>query len=1140
MSPKSETASPDSIRKAVLDNAGRLDTRMTGTKAWLTPDGKWINVYDHSDALPYDQVPLDTSVPDMTKAGFVRVAWEQNMRGTSRSYTAGEGGMLHAEYDRSTITPMQRAELKNTAIEKGGEVVYDPGYANFSPKESNTDALKKQVDDYAKQLDAMKQAGVEIPSETQAAFDEMKAKLNEVQQSESSKADAKASIPSLMADANKAIAGLATNSAEADEARQALADALGDEEAGNDARKVAEGRVSLRKAIERLVERVSRGEQSSLLTVKKDIIRIVKARLPVDQRGKMLQHVAKAKNADDIEEAVLAIDRYAEEHQKGKLKDLIRKISEKAIDSPAVAVDYKQRIRELLDGVLLTKPTQATIDKVQATKDYIESELKAGREAEVPRRILDKLRILTATPAITMDVAELEDIVGELNLLAKQGKAKLDARKALDAAQKEKDYNALKAQGTRKIESADMEKGDLGELPTWGMKMRNLLNASRDNLRKWYLWHTPTDRVFDILDNNLHYRGIIFAMYKGRPGQAYAEFRRFMFPIEQEFKAIIEKHKIGKRESDRVGIYAVAKQRNGDDKNYGRKKIYNNYNAKTDAQKADIDRQIDAIVLTPDEQAYYDFMRQKMDEVRPMLAKAAKDIFNADLDQVADYFPMKTDWDLQENEVLDGWTLDKDHQLIQKTPEDSMMKKRTGAGNQRVRTDSAKAFMKHMNDAYYLINMAPVTRYLNEFAKRADVKELVGDEGQRYLIDYVDTLARRGGIGGEHIIEWVDALRRNVGVGTLGFRLSSILIQPSSFIDSLGKVGPRWGLKGATNIMTDSKWRKFVFDNMQQVRDRIGDDPAYAESGALKWLNKATQYGYLPLEIFDRYTAAAVGAAAYEKYMHEHGLEVDLDKPNADALAEAELTVRLTQASGNFMDVPQVVSRGKGYNSKTLAKAIYQFQTFTMNKFSYMAHDMIGYGVSDREWGKAFMMMLWAFMAYLTEEAVRANLKVALGGERKKTDSILDEAMIDFATSVPILGPIINSTRYGSVPVPVVSTVQNLQKSVSSLATAKTPEGKERAGLSAAGALGTLAGIPGSGQVSQFFRTLIHSDSEKVGRLINDSAKRLPQTASAGLIALESQKAYNRAKAQGLLNPKTTPAEFRARYKARFKAINAP
>lgn len=1386
-SPKQGAPSPESLRKAVLDNAGRLDSRMTGTKAWLTPEGKWINVYDHSEALPYDQVPLDTGVPDMTKAGFVRVAWE-----------GGVTKMLHAEYDRATITPMQRSELKNTAIEKGGEVAYDPGYANYSgkevkavtpaqdaaylaavergdtaeaqrmvdeaakaagvvenrwaaqfnqspvgkmadkpknslvwfhgtqaepfnefktsginrgtkdpismlgvhladqryvseqfaeglygdkskkgrvveayvasknpkvfstetelrddmaqaslnegliskeqaprdsvldngdifygrggdiwramspgakralysryieslrkqghdsivygnlvegiatkavivfdpsqvksadavtrddqgrviplserfneaspdirysPKDSNTDAIRQVIDQSASDIEALKAAGQQVPAEMEAQLAEARKALSGMETAPVDRKKTLASMARAVEDTGKVVTGMVQESIEA---RQALADALSDEDAGNEARKVAEGRVSLRSAIERLAVLTARGERNAIRTIKVSIGHILKARLPMEERGRFIHRLAVAQTNDDIEEVALAIDSVAEQYQKKQLIKLIRKISDKAIESPSVAVDYRKRIADLLDGVLLTNPTQATIDKVQATKDYIEAELAAGREAEVPRRILAKLRILTAKPASTMDVSELEDIVGELNLLAKQGKAKLDAKKAIDAAQKVKDFDALKAQGTRKIESADMEKGDLGEPPTWGMKMRNLLAASGDNLRKWYLWHTPTDRVMDILDNNLHYRGIIFAMYKGRPGQAYAEFRRAIFPLEGEFKAILEKHNIKKRESDRVGIYAVAKQRNGDDKNYGRKKIYNNTGATTDEQKADVDRQIDAIVLTPDEQAYYDFMRKKMDEVRPMLAKAAKDIFNADLDQVSDYFPMQTDWDLQENEVLDGWTLDKDHQLIKKNPEDSMLKKRTGAGNQRVRTDSAKAFMKHMNDAHYLIHMAPVTRYLNEFARRPDVKELVGDEGQRYLVDYVDTLARRGGVGGEHIIEWVDTLRRNVGVGTLGFRLSSILIQPSSFVDSLGKVGPRWGLKGATHIMTDGKWRKFVFDNMQQVRDRIGDDPAYAESGALKWLNKATQYGYLPLEMLDRYTAAAVGAAAYEKYMHEHGLEVDLDKPNAEALAEAELTVRLTQASGNFMDVPQVVSRGKGYNSKTLAKAIYQFQTFTMNKFSFMAHDAIGYGVSDREWGQAFMMMLWAFMAYLTEEAVRSNLKVALGGERKKTDSILDEAMIDFATAVPLLGPIINSTRYGSVPVPVVSTAQNLQKAGASLVNAKTPEGKMRAGLSSAGALGTLAGIPGSGQISQFFKTRIHSDSEKAGLLINDSAKRLPKTASAGLINLESQKAFNRAKSQGLLNPKTTAAEFRARYKSRFKAINKP
>jgi len=96
--------------------------KLDGNKAWLTLDGKWINVDDHRDAVPFDDgIYADIGVQEMAEAGLVRVHWVD--------FSSMPGGVMYAEHAPGQLTRAQRKELEDTAIERGGEVEYDPGQA---------------------------------------------------------------------------------------------------------------------------------------------------------------------------------------------------------------------------------------------------------------------------------------------------------------------------------------------------------------------------------------------------------------------------------------------------------------------------------------------------------------------------------------------------------------------------------------------------------------------------------------------------------------------------------------------------------------------------------------------------------------------------------------------------------------------------------------------------------------------------------------------------------------------------------------------------------------------------------------------------------------------------------------------------
>jgi hypothetical protein len=103
---------------AVSTQSDKLEDK----KAWLTLDGKWINVNEHRDSVPFDDGKYqDVGVQDMAESGLVRVHWV--------SYTKQPGGVMYAEHAPGRLTRAQRKELEDGAIERGGTVEYDPGQA---------------------------------------------------------------------------------------------------------------------------------------------------------------------------------------------------------------------------------------------------------------------------------------------------------------------------------------------------------------------------------------------------------------------------------------------------------------------------------------------------------------------------------------------------------------------------------------------------------------------------------------------------------------------------------------------------------------------------------------------------------------------------------------------------------------------------------------------------------------------------------------------------------------------------------------------------------------------------------------------------------------------------------------------------
>ncbi|MEE9303672.1 MAG: hypothetical protein V3U84_07780, partial [Thiotrichaceae bacterium] len=225
-------------------------------------------------------------------------------------------------------------------------------------------------------------------------------------------------------------------------------------------------------------------------------------------------------------------------------------------------------------------------------------------------------------------------------------------------------------------------------------------------------------------------------------------------------------------------------------------------------------------------------------------------------------------------------------------------------------------------------------------------------------------------------------------------------------------------------------------------------------------------------------TASAITAGAYEKIVTEKGGVVDFAHPDTDAILEAELIVRRTQSSGQFKDAPQALTRGKFTGSVTADKMIFQFQSFMLNRWSLIQHDMIHNGVRLGQTLESLNVATWLTLAIIAEVAIRRGaeeiIAAATGDELEDFEDVAaGKLAMEAVRTIPILGQTIGFLNYGSAPVPVISLTEQAFRRLNIVIRTKDDEKRKKEAVRAVTLLaGILGGAPGALQVEQIVRQI--------------------------------------------------------------------
>lgn len=796
-----------------------------------------------------------------------------------------------------------------------------------------------------------------------------------------------------------------------------------------------EGRIQTKEEIEAV--------QTELIQVIED------ARLPLDERAKFLRTIKNIQTKEDLArefpEIAERLQGMKEKQIRSELISEIKKSIEKAKTSNVIAVEYADLIQDVVNQFELQGHRKETIESLQETKDFIQREIKAGREVEMPEEILDKLQILQRKPLKEVTTQELEDLRDSIEDLEGLGKAKLRLRQMALERRKMQDLVKLKAD-SKPINLKEKIKGNIGERLNFVQNIQNwLINKINAKMEK-SISLTPMDAVIDELDGEKNYKGANYTIYKKTLDRDWQDYNKLRHDFTDKAEKLSEGLDEGNLEC--ITAYATLQQEGGLDKlealGYSKEEI-------------------EKIKLSPQEKVLLDEMQKQFESSFPQIAEVLRFNYNKPIKKVKFYFPFMTDFEaMTDFEIRDRFgDVPEYSKALRKNPEMGFAKQRIG-GKQKINLNALEVFTRHMDNVAYLLTVGKDIKYLSDLASTKEYRESVGDLGQEIMREWLDLIARKGRMAGERI-PFLDTLRRYAGGANLAFKLSSALIQPTALFDGATLIG-NYAFDGV-QLITHKEIRKFLRDNFEEIRARIGDDPAYLDFYKKEnIIDKAIIKGLYPLQALDKITASAVTIGAYKKYCLENEIEFDISKPDKEAISYAQTMLRRTQSSALFKDVALTLSKGKLSGNLSFDKALLQFQSFLLNRWSLITHDLYKAGIKGENKKQALNIAFWLIIATIAETLIRRGLRMAFEDEqrREKEKTLGQDLALNAVQNVPFMGNTISLIFYGQSGIPAVDWVTGIGGSISAAIKSKSEESRNRNLLKAG-----VSALPGRAQIKQ-------------------------------------------------------------------------
>jgi hypothetical protein len=318
------------------------------------------------------------------------------------------------------------------------------------------------------------------------------------------------------------------------------------------------------------------------------------------------------------------------------------------------------------------------------------------------------------------------------------------------------------------------------------------------------------------------------------------------------------------------------------------------------------------------------------------------------------------------------------------------------------------------------------------------------------------------------------ATRHNINTAILAFKASTIIMQPFAVFDGMAYVNAKYGPTAAAKVLAETT-KSFVIpgatkniisesDALQQRRGgelAITEEMKRAKGETIK--DKLTRTAFNLISSADVKTAAGTQEAV-RKVLIDQGLSPD------EALKEAEFVMNMSQGSSSVSYRPHILAKGEG------ARTWFTFQTFIMNRWGIIIHDLIAGNIVKGDFNKKMAGLVGLgilMMAGAAEDEARKRLYELINQKKMKDNkmSIPVAALVNVSSTMPFFGSVIDAaaSNRDAYP-PAMKTLVTGVKGMGQMVNGKDTNSKAKGALKATETGLTLfLGYPGT---AQFFDIL--------------------------------------------------------------------
>jgi hypothetical protein len=436
------------------------------------------------------------------------------------------------------------------------------------------------------------------------------------------------------------------------------------------------------------------------------------------------------------------------------------------------------------------------------------------------------------------------------------------------------------------------------------------------------------------------------------------------------------------------------------------------------------DKQIDAIVdsLKPNEKAFVNAIFDIVNKQGGELSEVFKQLTGERMKFVAGrYFPIVTDKELSERAASQEADKDLFQQIFhQATVSRGFTKTRVGGMDAPLL--SFDVIPKHLRDTNQFISHAVPVRDVNRVLNNPDFKAaMIGSVGNNAYNQLKPWLKAIANPYHEALATWdriAGKLRSNAAITILGWSLSTAILQPSAYFQTINRIGFANAYRGFVDFYKnygENKELMYALSPALLMRTQTFDADLKSlmdsDTSSMWKTNHMKESFYALMSWTDKMVTLPTWWAAYNEEMKN---TQDQEK----AVAYADKIVRNTQSSGQMKDLAEVQ---RGNNTRKLFVMFYSYFSSTYNEMSKSV-EMVKTGQAG--FSELMKSSWWLILL--------PSLLSTLLRKREETDPWeLVKGTVGYGSAaIPVVGSVVNSLleNYEFKPTPVASLPTELMR----------------------------------------------------------------------------------------------------------------